>query len=208
MRNSAIEVGNKVARTVDAFIQDELDSDTDVIYGGSQTARANITASDTMTASKLAEAFARLNANDAKKFGGYYVAVMHPLVAHDLRVESGTGVWLDVNKYTNNVDKIFKGEVGALHGCRVVESSNVREYTDGGSGTVDVYPTYVLGQDTFGFVQDLALTKTSIQMPGSAGADDPLAQYGTIGMKVRVGCEILKTEGLYRIETASSLGAN
>lgn len=101
----------------------------------------------------IAEAVSKLRANDAPQFEGGYVCVMHPHVYHDLMVEVGTGGFVDVAKYAEP-GKIFKGEIGMLYGTRIVVSSNVQFYANasdgaGSTGNVDVYPTYIFGQNAF-----------------------------------------------------------
>ena len=140
-----------------------------------------------------------------------YVAVAHPFALYDLRQETGTGGWLDSNKYVTP-DKIFKGEVGSLAGARVVESSNIQFYADagdgnGGAGLIDVYPTYVFGKDAFGVVRDGA-PQSVFKGLGTSGTADPLNQRASAGVKFRVGATILRQNALQRIETASSLGTN
>lgn len=140
-----------------------------------------------------------------------YVAVAHPFALYDLRQETGTGGWLDSNKYVTP-DKIFKGEVGSLAGARVVESSNIQFYADAGDGAgnaglIDIYPTYVFGKDAFGVVRDGA-PQSVFKGLGTSGTADPLNQRASAGVKFRVGATILRQNALQRIETASSLGTN
>ena len=107
-----------------------------------------------MTAATIAQATNLLKANDAPTFEmGAYIAIMHPHVMHDLQIESGTGTFIDLNKYTmDNAVKPLRGEIGMLYGTRIVVSSNVQFYADGGATTTDVYPTYVVGRNAYGVV--------------------------------------------------------
>jgi len=206
IQEAAVELGRDLANKVDAVIQDTVDAGTNVIYVG-QTSRAAITASDTMNAIDLAKSVNLLKANDAPTFdGGSYVTIMHPHVYHDLQIESGTGTFIDVNKYSEP-ENIMNGEIWMLYGTRIVISSNVQFYADGGSGTVDVYPTYVVGRNAYGVVMSGWL-QTFVEGLWSAGTDDPLHQRSTVAVKARIGTGILKNEALYRIEAASSLWAN
>lgn len=206
IEEASFELGRDLANKVDAVIQDTIDAWTNVIYVG-QTARASITTSDTMTAANLAKATNLLKANDAPTFsGGKYVAIMHPHVIHDLQQESGTGTFIDVNKYGNEA-AIFMGEIGSLFGTRIISSSNVQFYTDGWVTTTDVYPSYVVGKNAYGVAMSGGLM-TYVNGLGSAGTADPLNQISTVWVKARLGTAILKQDSIYRIESASSLGAN
>lgn len=210
VQEAAFELGRDLANKADAVIQDAIDGGTNVIYGGAATSRVTVAAGSTMTAAKLAEATSRLKTNDAPFFDGMaYVAIMHPDVAYDLQQESGTGTFIDLNKYTDsNARKPLKGEMGMLFGARVVASSNVQFFADAGVGwTVDVYPTYVVGRNAYATVMAGGM-ETFINGLGSEGSADPLHQRLSVGGKVRLASAILKNEALYRIETSSSLGAN
>lgn len=212
-RTAAVELGRVLAEKVDAVIQDSIDGLTtinqDVIYAGtSRTARNQITATDTLTAAKLAEAFARLKGRAAPMIGNHYVAVVHPLVAHDLRIQAPSAgyTFLSINQYTSR-EGLFNGEIGMIAGVRIVESPNVQVYADTGAGaTVDVYPTYVMGEKAYGLVKTDGVQ--SYVVAPTASDSDPLAQRGHVSCKIRFGAAILKSEALIRIESASSLGAN
>lgn len=214
LTEAAFELGNDVARKLDKVYQDVVDAGTNVIYSSVSDAsagRTNVDAGDIMDIDYIAQASAELMANDAPKFdGAYYIAVMHPKVAHDLRKDAGAAAFVDVNKYTDNVDKIFRGELGALHGVRIVESSNVQFYEDasdgaGSTGNVDVYPTFVFGKDAFHHAMSGGI-QTFYKPLGSG--NDPANQRANLAYKVRFGAKIIKEAGLYRIESASSIGAN
>lgn len=205
LENTAFELGRRMAEVVDQVIQTELLTGSNVVYGGTVTARASLTATDVITAAKLSNVTARLEANAAPTFDGAYVMVAHPHVIHDLRIETGNS-FFEVNKY-NNATKIFNGEIGQLFGVRVVQSPNIGILADAGSGAVDVYPSFVIGREAYGVVRSQSMT-TIMNPLGSSGSADPLDQRASVGVKIRFGTQLLKEEALYRIETASSLGAN
>ena len=212
---ASMELGRDLAKQVDSAIQDTIDAGTNVIYSATEDAsagRTNVDDGDTITASLIAKATSYLEANNAPKFpGGYYMCVIHPHVLHDLKVESGTGAFIDVNKYAKP-EQIMKGEVGALYGARFVTSANVQKYTNasdgaGSTGNVDVYPTYVFGADCYGVVTSGGF-ETFFKPLGSGGSGDPINQIATVGVKTYMAAKILNENGLYRIESSSSIGNN
>jgi len=213
IREAAVELGNDLARQVDIAYQDTIDAGTNVIYSSAEDAsagRTNVDDGDIITIEYIAQAVANLKANDAPTFDGYYVCVIHPHVAYDLKAAVGANDWLPVNAYTSNVEKVFKGELGAMFGCRFVESSNVQFYANasdgaGSTGTVDVYPTYVFGKSAFHHA--VAGGMQSFYDPLGKG-DDFLRQRANVSVKTRVGFSIVRQEGLYRIESSSSIGSN
>ena len=203
---ASVEMARVTAEKFDADIQDVLDAGTNVTYVG-QTSRAAITATDVITSTAVAREVNLLRAADAPKYdGSYYVTVMHPHVFHDLQQESGTGTFIDLRKYDTPED-LFNGEAGAMWGTRILLSSNVQFYADGGATTVDVYPTYFLGKDAYGVVMSGGL-QTIAKAIGSGGTEDPLNQRMTVGAKIRGKSAILKQAAIRRLESASSLGAN
>lgn len=167
--NALGDIAMNVAAVADILVQDVIDAGTNIIYAGTATARNDIADTEVLIAAYIAEAVAKLRGNNAKGYeGNMYVAVAHPFALYDLRQETGTGGWLDSNKYVTP-DKIFKGEVGALAGARVIESSNIQVYADagdgnGGAGLIDVYPTFVFGKDAFGVVRE-GEPKSIVKMP-------------------------------------------
>lgn len=210
--NALEDIAMNVAAVADILVQDVIDAGSNVYYGGTATARNNVTTTSTLAAINISAAQARLAANNAKPYdGGMFMGVAHPHVIHDLRAETGTGSWLDANKYVTP-DKIFKGEIGALSNVRMIVSSNIQFYANasngsGSTGNYDVYPTYFFGKDAFGVVRD-GEPKSFFKPLGSSGTADPLNQRASAGVKFRVGATILRENALIRYETYSTLGAN
>lgn len=212
IKEASFELGNDLARQVDIAYQDVLDAGTNVIYSKEEDAsawRTNVDDGDIMSFDYIAEAASRLKTNNAPEFDGGYVAVMHPHVYHDLMVEVWTGGFIDVAKYAEP-GKVFRGEIGMLFGVRIVVSSNVQFYANasdgaGSTGNFDVYPTYVFGQDAFHHA--ISWGMQAFFDPLGKG-DDFLRQRANVSVKTRVGFKIVKPEGLYRIESSSTLAAN
>lgn len=200
------ELGGIIAEVADQYIQEQIDAGTNVIYAGDATATDNIDDSDKIDGVDLAKATAKLRGNKAPKFDGGYVAIMHPHVAHDLRMDTAATGFIEASKYSMP-EQIFNGEIGKLHDVRVIESANVEIQTDAGASAVDVYYTFVIGRNAYGVVVEEPLS-AKVKGLGSGGTTDPLDQRATVGAKITLGAKILKEESLVRIESASSLGAN
>lgn len=213
IKEAAWELGHDAARKEDKMAQDTMDAGTNIIYssaGDATSSRTNVDATDIMQIEYIAEAVAQLKANNAPTFDGFYVCILHPHIGYDLRTAVGANDWLPVNAYTNNVEKVFRGELGAMFGCRFVESSNVQFYANasdgaGSTGTVDVYPTFVFGRKSFHQASDGGLN--TFYDPLGKG-DDFLRQRANVSTKFRTGFKIGREEGIYRIEAASSIGSN
>lgn len=125
------EMGATAGETKDTLTRNVLIAGNSVAYcptvsGGSEspvTARKDLDKTAVLTPKMVNKAFTFLKKNHAPRFAGNtYVAIIHPSVAFDLR-ESNE--WKEIHKYAD-VDPIFKGEIGTLHGVRFIESTEAK----------------------------------------------------------------------------------
>jgi len=112
IKEVSFELGADLARQIDILYQDTIDAGTNVIYSSVSDAsagRTNIDSGDIVTIDYITKAASYLNGLSARPYDGeFFVAVMHPHVAHDLKVATALNGWTEVNKYTGSVSKIFK----------------------------------------------------------------------------------------------------
>jgi len=213
MHSSAIEVvdeasksvNDALARMVDSAIQNVVNGGTNgVIYAGGKTSRTGLGAGDLITQNEMTRAVKMLrsaNAAGVQPFDGdYYVAVIHPQVMADLMSATASGGWIDVGRYTS-VDDLLKGTMTNFRGVRYLESSWQNYY----NSTVPVFPTTVLGQDSFGWGFFQPPTPIIVSTPDS---NNPLNLYTSIGGKVTLGVtrfeDTAATQRIQRIESAIS----
>lgn len=197
LEGASVAVGDAMARKIDAVIQTEIMAGTNVYYGGAAGNRAALAATDVLTTTMLNKASAKLENGDAPKIDGYFVAVIHPFQLYDLRASTSAGGWLDVNKYVTP-EKVFKGEIGALFGVRVVVSSHVQTF----ASTVTVYPALVFGKGAYG-VGSFQTMKVYVT-PAVASDSDPLAQRRKVGAKVGFAAKRLQETAMVRLETGAT----
>ena len=193
------EMGAAEGETYDTLTRNILVAGNSVAYAGNKTSRSALTADDVLTPEVVAKAATWLKKNKAPKIDGCYVAIIHPSVAFDLR---NSEEWKEFHKY-NDVEPIFKGEIGMLHGVRFVECNEAKVWKD---GEVASYATLFLGKDAFGILDPEGegmemIIKTREQIGG------PLDQFSTIGYKFCHGAKILYQERMLRVETGSSYSA-
>ena len=206
LANAVKQIRYNMARIVDAVIQTELITNgTYVLYPSTLTTRASITSTSYMTAALLAKGSAFLDSKAAPRIGGFYVSQIHPNVCYDLRTETNTGSFIDVNKY-KMPEKIYTGEIGELQGVRIVKNPFIQTVIDGVGGTVTIYPSYIMGDGAYG-VPTLQSMQTYMTPIDTATDSDPLAQRVKAGAKMLFTTKILQQRALVRIETASSLDA-
>jgi N4-gp56 family major capsid protein len=213
VENLAERFGRAAAKTVEKLIVNELDSNAFVQRVNNRANDAAIVAGDVLNHKELIEAMIRMKADYIEAHEkGEYISVLHPLAEYDLTVDTQSGSWLDIRKYTDNKD-ILKGEIGRMYGMRFLVSDKMTTEEDAGaSSTVDVISNYVIGAEAFGVVelngQAIKMIRKSL---GSAGAADPLDQYSTVGYKIHGFVPKFldaSSKRVIRIKSSSALGAN
>ncbi|MCH9712830.1 MAG: N4-gp56 family major capsid protein [Proteobacteria bacterium] len=213
-------LGDQASITLDTIRRDALRGGTNVIFADGATDRDTVaTGGKLITASDLKLATVKLKNQRAKKFKKVitgstkiattpiragYVGVTSPEVIEDLRNLAG---WKDVENYAD-YSKAMPDEIGSWGDIRFIESYNNDpvDPTGAGAGT-NVYLTLVLGEDAYATtsVRGKGGIMTKVKPLGSAGAEDPLDQYGTIGWKAIAGCAILNEAFLVRLESVASI---
>lgn len=95
--------------------------DTPTVPYGLRNDGTNPLYQNPLTPDTVAQAVTQLKALDVPQMNDrYYVAVVHPFAAYDLRKSEE---WHDFHQYAAT-EEIFNGEIGELHGCRFVETTN------------------------------------------------------------------------------------
>lgn len=213
VHNSAVEtvdactmqVRNALARLVDTALQTVVNSGTNgVIYAGNKTSRSALAAGDLCTQTEMNKAYRTLassNAAGLKPFSGaYYAGVIHPWIETDLMTNSQTGAFVDVGRYTS-VDDLRAGALGDFRGIRYLRSAYQNYY----NSTVPVFPTTVIGEDSFGWGYFQEPTPILVS---SADSNNPLNLFTSIGGKVTLGAtrfeDSIGTVRIARVESTSS----
>lgn len=213
VHNSAIEVVDTatrqvqlaMARLIDIIIQTVVMGGVNgVIYSGGKTSRSSLAAGDIITATDTVRAVRNLRASNGAGVmpfdGKYYAAVIHPNVMADLMLNTQTGGWSDLGRYTS-VDDLLAGKVNDFRGARFLESAFVNYF----SSTTAVYPTSLVGDQSFGWGYFQQPTPILVTTPDSQNA---LNLYNTIGGKVTLGATRFEdsafTQRIVRIESAAS----
>jgi N4-gp56 family major capsid protein len=214
VHNSAIEVvdsctmqvRNALARMVDTIIQTVVNAGTNgVIYAGGKTSRTTLAAGDLTTQSEMTKAVRNLRSSNAaglKPFEGkYYAAVIHPFVMADLMNNSAAGSWVDVGRYTS-VSDLLGGTIGDFRGVRYLETGYQNYY----NSTTNVFPTTVIGEDSFGWGYFQQPTPILTTTPDSGNA---LNLFSSIGGKVTLGVTRFEDAvGYYRIARIESAASS
>jgi len=201
LTGAGVEVGNNMGEIIDKVIQTEVMGGTNVTYcSTTNTSRATLnldTDGDTMAATYVNKAAVKLKSRSVPTFGGYYMGIAHPHVVYDLREDTSNSGWIEAHKYAQP-NEIFTGEVGALHGVRMVDTALVQTF----ASTETVYPTLIFGRGAYG-VADLEKLQTTLVLP-TANDSDPLAQRASVGAKVAFSAKRLQEDAMERLESVTS----
>lgn len=170
---------------------------------GLQTALGDYTCN--LTARMINKAATQLmkGAQMVKYSGGYYVAVVHPDVAEDIRNDDA---WIHAHQYSA-VEEIFNGEIGRMHGVRFLVSNlaPVIKKTSP-SQTYATYKTFFFAKDAFAVVDpEGGSMETIIKDKDQIGG--PLNQFMTVGCKFETASKILYQERMVTVWSGSSYSA-
>lgn len=212
------EMGASAAETQESLIRDVLLTGTNVMYcdtydtttgafmgqpTGPYEMRADDIGQSFLTAEMVAKAATKLKKDRVPTINGCYYAVIHPSVAHDLRMSEG---WMEAYKYANP-DAILNGEIGQIHGVRFIENVYAPVLTGVDYGNIyglATYVTFFFGKDAFGIVDPEGGALQMI-VHDKSEIGGPLNQYSTIGYKlVTNGATILYPERVLQVWSTSS----
>ena len=180
-------IAYNMADSIDDLAQTALLTGTNVLYGGTRTSTATVTAADTMSAAKIRRAIAKLRSNKANgRKGSLYWCGIHPEVSHDLRAETGAASWRNPHEYQSN-DAIWAGEIGQFEGAYFIESPRLYTAIDGADATA---------------------LATASAVSGASGAFTIVVANAAFGGLAKVGDKISGTNvGTSAKITAISVGA-
>lgn len=198
------EMGAAGGATYDTLTRNILISGNSVMYapkssGTAVTSRTDLDATCLFTPQLVNKAATWLKKNKAPKINGYYVCLIHPSVAEDLR---NSTEWKEYHKY-NDVTPIFNGEIGELHGVRFIESTECKVHASATTSGLATYDSIFLGLNAFGVVKPEGESMEMI-VKDKSEIGGPLNLFSTIGYKFVHGAKILYQERLLRVESCSS----
>ena len=203
------ELGAAAGLTNDTLVRNVLLAGTNVIYADAyngdsyvstpstesalQTALGSYTCNLTARMVNKAVTNLKKGAKMKKYSGQYYVAVVHPDVAEDLRNDKA---WIEAHKYSE-AEEIFNGEIGRMHGVRFVES-NLAPVIKSDGQTYATFKTMFFAKDAFAVIDAEGGGMETIYMD-RAKIGGPLKQFSTIGIKFEMACKVLYQERMVTI---------
>ena len=200
-------LGAQSGTTLDTITREILMGGTNVQYAAGEVTSRNAlvggqaTGNHYITVDAIRRAVRFLKTQNAEKIDNYYVAIIHPDVAYDIKNDP---LWENVKSYSDP-DDIYEGEIGKLEGVRFVETTEAKKFVGAGASGRDVYATLVIADNAYGVTEITGGGLKHIVKPlGSAGSADPLDQRATVGWKATKTAERLVEQFMVRIETASA----
>ena len=198
----ASERVSRTAREVmDTITRDNIFMGGTAFYQAGDTTRAGLASTDTITGADLIKLRSTMKAaNVPLPSDGFYRLILSINQTYDLLSETTavTG-FAPVSQYTDRVENIFKGEIGTLHGFRVMEADTAPTF----SSTTTVYAGLAMG-DIKGWGSGELQTFQAYHIAPGGDHTDPLAQLEKVGWKVNFGCAPLNNGYYYRVETAAT----
>lgn len=194
-------VGRVAKEVIDIITRDAIFLGGTPFYQAGDTTRAGLAQNDLLLGSDLQKLRATMVLNKVPlPSDGYYRLYVHPSVAYDLRSDTTSATsWLDINKYARP-EEIMKGEIGRIHGFRVMEVVNAPTF----ASTATVFASLALGAIKGWGAGELQTFRTYHVTPGGDHTD-PLGQIEQVGWKVNFGCAPLNSDYYYRVETGGTV---
>lgn len=201
--------GEAGADALDQLMRDNIVAGTNIQYASTSGSRGDVGSGDYLTPAEIREAVRTLSRNNAPKVAsvGRYVAIIHPDARFDFMGNSDA-----VNAYqyagprTQGENPLFTGELFDWMGVTFDVTTQAKVFSSAGLSGADVYATVVFGEAAYGATKYDAFSMALIVKPlGSAGANDPLNQFATVGWKASWGGGVLDQTRLVRIEHVTSI---
>lgn len=147
---------------------------------------------------------------------GFYKAIIHPDMVHQLRSSSG---FIDLHKYTETGNVAYtqglmrqgtteRGLVGVMEGFKFYESTEAPLFSTSGVwggvangnraqpsafGDGRFYFTYFFGKGSYGVTDFDGGIRTFIKTPGPSSTDNPLNLYSTVGYRMIYAARVLQS---------------
>jgi N4-gp56 family major capsid protein len=199
-------LGDQASLTVDTLRRDVLLGGTNVVYADGAADQTSV--ASPFVANDFKIMAVKLKHQRGMKFKSVisgstsvatqpirsaYIGICPPEVTEDLR---GLVGWKNVETYSD-YSKAMEDEVGSIGDFRIIEYTNSTPLDV--AGTI-VYQSLFLAKDAYATItlRGKGGITTKVKALGSAGTEDPLDQYGTIGWKAITGCAIINQAWLIR----------
>ena len=186
--------------SIDQITRDVIAAGGTAFYANAVANRAALAGTDKLDAADLRRLYGTMFKNKIPPFSGNgdYLLILTAEQATDLRGETGTGGFVDLNKYARP-EVLLNGEIGRMEGFRIIAAQNGPTF----ASTTTVHAGIAIGGVKGWGVADLQSLSIHHVAPGGDHSD-PLAQSEKLGWKVMFGCAVLSNARYYRVESAAT----
>lgn len=160
-------------------------------------------------ANDFLDAMTQLTIQRAPTKDGGYVAIVPPHVARDLMDDDK---WVKAAQYSD-VQKLYKGEVGSIYGCRIVVATNpYKENSPGGTAINtyeddgNIFTSIITGTDAWGTVDMAGNSPFSPRtiIVDKPDKSDPLNQTMMAGWKAYWAAKLLNEKWVVTLRSKSA----
>lgn len=192
-------ITRQARESIDKVSRDVIAAGGTAFYADAVANRAALGAANKLDAVDLRRLRATMFKNKIPPFSdGYYRLMVSSEQGFDLRSDTSTGGWIDVNKYATP-ETLLKGELGRMEGFRIMEVVNAPTF----ASTVTVHAAVAVG-DLRGWGAGDLQSLRIYHVPAGGDHQDPLAQEELVGWKVAFGVAVLNSTFYYRVESAAT----
>ncbi len=223
-------LGEQAGASADTVVRDTLTAGYTFLGANGKTARTAITTSDLITFNDILKAYAMLIANHAMPAdGGTFVLILHPYSYAQLVKDATFATLFQHEAERDPNSPLRSAKVGRILNMDVYVTGNAAVFVDGGSSGTDVYTAILIAGESYGIVgltgiqmpegawtpgeagsagepntgKNFSPIDVIVKPVGSAGALDPLNQFGTIGWKMSFTTKVLNQSWIFGIEHAT-----
>ena len=176
----AVEVmGQNAGESRDQMVRNKAFYGATVQLAAASGALTDVGLTDVMSATEVRKAVRSLKVAKAQKYAdGYFLGKIGNYASFDLM---GDTTWTNAKVYSD-VNDLYKGELGRLHGVRFLETTNGKETANAGTSSADIMHTYVHGKNAIGMTELNGDSKRIIvKTPGESDTSNPLNRFSTVG---------------------------
>lgn len=223
-------LGEQAGLSADTVTRDTLVSGYTFLGANGKASRSAIATTDKISFNDILKAYAMLVANHARGVNGEsFVLILHPYSYAQLVKDSNFAALFQHEAARDPNSPLRTAKVGRILDMDVYVTGNAPVFVDAGATGTDVYAAILIGGESYGIVgltgmempdgtwtpgepggvgqpntgKRLNPVEIIVKPVGSAGALDPLNQFGTIGWKMAFTTKVLNQAWIFGIEHAT-----
>lgn len=198
-------VGQNMGETLDELTRNELFTGATAQLAGGKSTLSTVAITDVLSVTELRKAVRTLKANKARRFqeaAAPWIGKVGPYTSYDLM---GDSTFISADVYDNGATKMYRGELGKIHGVRLIESPNQYETVNGGASSADIFSNFVHGDHAFGCI-DLEGDKPKLHVIPHTQVDsnNPAGRFSTVAWATAFVSKTLNANWLVNIKTGAT----